>query len=372
MGLGPSWTVMSLLNNFAAIKAGIHPDRFRTCGDDLIALGTDEEFDRYEKYLADLTLQPNKEKSFRGYCGVFCERFVKTQIERIDFNGKRLQSESEGQTSSYRVTAVSESHVRIAQANGVRLLSRGMADGAGRVGSTPRLLALSQHRDPKICKVPQPIKDALQRTINRFSVGDCGPVTYGGGGRGTVDHRSFMMFLKHGVFNPIRKYKSPDQEEIVERFRQQEIVDEDPQGKYLPRKEALTECLTTQASYDQCLGHTKLYAPVSMKIVRQRWKSRYRSIKNLTPFKALKAWKEDQVKQIIVKQDLERLNHTYRKVSRQVRYRNYTRAINIARNYQPRAPLSLVQSITVNIPQTTRVLNPGVSLRTYRTGRGGT
>jgi hypothetical protein len=74
MGLGPSWTVLSLLNAYAAFKAAIQPQEFAVCGDDLIALANKARADEYERRLRSVCLVPNREKSFRGPRGVFCEK----------------------------------------------------------------------------------------------------------------------------------------------------------------------------------------------------------------------------------------------------------------------------------------------------------
>jgi hypothetical protein len=367
MGLGPSWTVMSLLNNFAAVKAGIHPDRFRTCGDDLVALGTTEEFDRYETNLYDLTFLPNAEKSFRGLNGVFCERFVKTQIEGTTKRSRGSKSAKKEDSASYQVTATSESHVRIAQSNGVRLLSRGMKDSAGRLATTTRLLALSRAQDSKIVKPSRPIREALLKTIKRFAVGDCGPISHGGGGRGAVNHKTLMMYLTRGVFNPIKKYRSSDQQEIIEHFRSAEISQGDSQ--LISRADALQECLIAQASYDQCLGHTQVGQPVPMKVVRAKWNARYKSVQGLTPFKALRIWHERNRDNMLIAEDEKPLQNTVLKIEHHIRNRNYRRAINVASNFQLRAPFSIVKSLTMSIPQTTRVLNPEVNLRTLMYGQ---
>jgi hypothetical protein len=76
MGLGPGWIVLCLLNAFAAYKAGANPSSLAICGDDLSGYWTPSICDEYERQIANLGLQSNKKKSFRGRNGVFCERPV--------------------------------------------------------------------------------------------------------------------------------------------------------------------------------------------------------------------------------------------------------------------------------------------------------
>jgi len=75
MGLGTTWTVLSVLNYFAASKAG--DDRsFAICGDDLVAAWTPEQVLVYENMIESLGLKLNKTKSYYGESGVFCEQAV--------------------------------------------------------------------------------------------------------------------------------------------------------------------------------------------------------------------------------------------------------------------------------------------------------
>jgi hypothetical protein len=76
MGLGPGWVVLNVLNAFAAYKAGASPFSFNICGDDLVGYWSKDIADKYETNLELLGLQANKQKSFRGRNGVFCERPV--------------------------------------------------------------------------------------------------------------------------------------------------------------------------------------------------------------------------------------------------------------------------------------------------------
>jgi hypothetical protein len=78
MGLGPCWSVLTILNAFAAHRAGAPQGSYQVCGDDLIGLWPKGVCDAYEDVLTQLGLEANKSKSFRSPTGgVFCERLVR-------------------------------------------------------------------------------------------------------------------------------------------------------------------------------------------------------------------------------------------------------------------------------------------------------
>jgi hypothetical protein len=76
MGLGCSWTVLSLLNGYAAWFAGAKKESHAICGDDLIGAFTRHQSQVYTRTLEELGLVVNHAKSFYGKRGVFCERIV--------------------------------------------------------------------------------------------------------------------------------------------------------------------------------------------------------------------------------------------------------------------------------------------------------
>jgi hypothetical protein len=76
MGLGLSWTLLCLINGWAAWQAGAKKDSYAIHGDDLIANWAPSRCDAYEDAITRVGLVINKAKSFRGKNGVFCERFV--------------------------------------------------------------------------------------------------------------------------------------------------------------------------------------------------------------------------------------------------------------------------------------------------------
>jgi hypothetical protein len=77
MGLGPGWTVLSILNAWAAEDAGAKRGSYTVCGDDLIGLWTKSTIERYEANLISLSLVPNRAKSYISRThGIFCERLI--------------------------------------------------------------------------------------------------------------------------------------------------------------------------------------------------------------------------------------------------------------------------------------------------------
>jgi len=77
MGLGLGWIALNIVNMFAAYKAGVPATSFAVCGDDLCGYWTQKNIQAYEHTVSSLGLVINKEKSFIGDAGVFCEQFVR-------------------------------------------------------------------------------------------------------------------------------------------------------------------------------------------------------------------------------------------------------------------------------------------------------
>nr|WLK77411.1 RNA-dependent RNA polymerase [Suillus luteus narnavirus 3] len=76
MGLGTTWTVLSLLNHYAATIASDKQSSFAICGDDLVGYWTEAQSKVYTNTIAHLGLVPNVSKSYEGERGVFCEAMV--------------------------------------------------------------------------------------------------------------------------------------------------------------------------------------------------------------------------------------------------------------------------------------------------------
>jgi hypothetical protein len=81
MGLGCSWTILSLINSFSAWYAGARKETYAICGDDLIGFWNNQVKDGYTDTLEKLGLVVNKDKSFFGKRGVFCERLVTVEAD---------------------------------------------------------------------------------------------------------------------------------------------------------------------------------------------------------------------------------------------------------------------------------------------------
>jgi len=76
MGLGSTWTILSLLNIWAAFNAGAPKGSYKVCGDDLIGLWPRDVVEEYERLIRQIGLKLNRSKSFYGSSGVFCEKLV--------------------------------------------------------------------------------------------------------------------------------------------------------------------------------------------------------------------------------------------------------------------------------------------------------
>jgi hypothetical protein len=164
MGLGPSWTILSILNSFAADEAGGEQTDHRTCGDDLVGLWRISTCTRYERAIASLHLKSNTEKSYRGTNGVFCERFVTKD------------------GSSARI----ESHVRIGQAVG----SRSKSNQRGHLA----IDSLAKARGTKA------IRSAIRRNLysNSPRRNMPGLIRHGGGGVRDADAITVIGYLQGG------------------------------------------------------------------------------------------------------------------------------------------------------------------------------
>jgi hypothetical protein len=82
MGLGTTWTILSLLNHYAGVCASGNQKTFAICGDDLIGFWSEDQVQEYYHALNRLGLVPNKSKSYFGDSGVFCEMQVLKDTKR--------------------------------------------------------------------------------------------------------------------------------------------------------------------------------------------------------------------------------------------------------------------------------------------------
>jgi hypothetical protein len=75
LGLGISWTCLSVLNAFNAWVGDWKDESFKVCGDDLLGLWSDARRQRYKTNTTSSGLKLNDSKSFLSpHTGIFCER----------------------------------------------------------------------------------------------------------------------------------------------------------------------------------------------------------------------------------------------------------------------------------------------------------
>jgi hypothetical protein len=78
-----------MANAFAAAEAGIPMSASTICGDDFLALATEEEFAKFKIALEKLGLIINNDKTTLADRGVFCEQFASMLYKTRRFSGKR-------------------------------------------------------------------------------------------------------------------------------------------------------------------------------------------------------------------------------------------------------------------------------------------
>jgi len=180
MGLGPSWTILCILNAFATRH--VSPKSVSICGDDLIGLWTREEIAKYEEHIEDLGLVLNKSKSYISpSAGVFCEKLV----ERVNSN-----------------YASSISMIRLSQAAGSRAIDK-------RKGTLIVDVLNNIHKERDV--VTKPIAKLCKRTVRKFCIDKDlipGPYRLGGQGFGRINEKTFFSFLMYGPVNLVYHQKA--------------------------------------------------------------------------------------------------------------------------------------------------------------------
>jgi len=187
MGVGPGWTVLCILNAFAA-EVMAEKGSYAICGDDLIGLWTDEEIKSYKQIIHALGLEVNNEKSYisRRH-GVFCERLV-VRLPNNEAKAMVLH--------------------RIAESTGIKSLS-------GRKGRLSALDLLKISRSSTTLKVVR--RTALRCYKSLCIPGLPGTFQQGGGGFGKASLATVHNFLKHG---PTRLLKM-DSDPIISGLRKE-------------------------------------------------------------------------------------------------------------------------------------------------------
>jgi len=165
MGLGPTWIVLSLLNSYAAWKAGAHQSTYRVCGDDLIAYWTRSTREKYAANLRELGLVMNEAKSFVGERGVFCERLVT-------------------RTPGKPGWAHAEDCGHLSQLTAAKLIA----------GKSNARLAVADAMEP----LGAPVSDRARSKLVPNSLGP-GRVRHGGNGFGQLPDNKLSALAKHGA-----------------------------------------------------------------------------------------------------------------------------------------------------------------------------
>lgn len=190
MGLGPGWVTLSLLNSFAASRAGAQIESFRVCGDDLVGVWPVSICDRYEAQIRRLGLVPNVSKSYRGNAAVFCEQFGAV---RAVADGHKLHMRPS---------------IRLAEASGAESRTRGLGEGIGQVDS---LFDISQ--GSVSVRASPPIRRLALHTAMRLSHRGRGLVTGrirdGGCGHGPTTMRTLRSFIMCGS-SPVARPRVAD------------------------------------------------------------------------------------------------------------------------------------------------------------------
>jgi hypothetical protein len=182
MGLGSTWTILSLLNAWAASSS---PNKsFRICGDDLIGQWNEAQRQEYERRIESIGLVLNRAKAFNGNRGVFCERIVESRDILI---------------GSSRTVATSRSLPKISELVGARQ-------------TIERTGGLAILRDvvlqyTRTMYIPKEARQAAQRFLRDAKVAGApkGPAGMGGGGGNSGKHTDpglLTYALIHGVRAP--------------------------------------------------------------------------------------------------------------------------------------------------------------------------
>jgi len=182
MGLGPGWSVLCVLNGFAAHRARCNFRSFQVCGDDLIGLWTQKQIEIYNSTVEHLGLVLNKKKSFISpNYGVFCERFVERTSKQ---------------------TAVCSPQLRI-----------GEACGSFKVDAKRGLLAIDALQAALHDRtVVPPIRECIRRTIKSSRKGlphIAGEFRQGGTASGKIDATAVIRYALFGPTQLDKKHSDP-------------------------------------------------------------------------------------------------------------------------------------------------------------------
>jgi len=198
MGLGTTWTILSILNAFAGYQASSDNGTFEICGDDLIGLWTEAERYKYKKWIERLGLVLNEKKSFLGVRGVFCEKL----IEINGVNGQGVLAEERPNQS----VTIKESYP---------LESNLLPDARGNiykiVGESRNWREVRELAQLKLASLP------------RIHGLGSGPIAFGGSGTGRVAEKTvknkIKSFLLKGPFALSNQSGTANLKETLEPLR---------------------------------------------------------------------------------------------------------------------------------------------------------
>jgi hypothetical protein len=218
MGLGPSWVVLSLLNAYAAIKAGIPSAACVICGDDAAILATKKERSLYHKHLAMSALVVNFTKSHVSDIpkwqdlpdsktakpiktfGIFCERKADCTAENYStknpYHRRRFNDNANYSRPTHLIRVEFRDAIRLAEA-------AGLAAGENMTGYESAEALRRAPQEGRPCH--RVIKRLRSYTAKRLAMGGGGSLADGGLGRGRADATSFKVLLTYGKTSFKRK-----------------------------------------------------------------------------------------------------------------------------------------------------------------------
>jgi len=235
MGLGTTWSVLSLLNAFAGYQACSDKRTFRICGDDLIGLWTEAEQHTYVRWIEKLGLQMNLKKSFRGVRGVFCEKLI--QINRVDTQGISALETPD------RVTTLKETYSESVWTHN---------------DTNPE----NKERVQQIASdatQPYPIRRLAEERLSSFKTKKgitTGPSQMGGSGIGKIPNRDVLARIKAYLIKG--PFSIPTQAVVTagfqERMSNYRISRQTDRTKAVPYRDVLTA--ETRAEYELAINET--------------------------------------------------------------------------------------------------------------------
>jgi len=200
LGLGVTWTILSIINAHAAWRATRQnwEDRsFAICGDDLIGLWEVDEIVTYGRELQARNLKLNHSKSFLGDGGVFCEKIMYVEGGANDRSGLPSRRADHGRrhTRAHEVRVIGLGELSMTHTR------RNRGDV---IGARDQLAALASRGS-----LPSPVRRLIQSTLRllRPKGFQPGPSMLGGAGglwSGRVSGRLLQNGLRHGALLRVR------------------------------------------------------------------------------------------------------------------------------------------------------------------------